>query len=214
MYILAGCYKDFAFKFLMVVGAVFSLWKSKQVSIAFSFSDGNIKYLGSVNCIQLSSLQTQFLLPRVWPVESSIAAHCVCTLCAKSLQSCLTLCYPVDCSPPGSSVSGILQARILEWVTTNCRGSLKWQMLTSSQFWKLKVRNRGAGRIGSYWEVLQESLFQASFRSFWRLLAILGVSCRVDIALQPLPLSSHGLVCVCAQISLFSKNIRLWIRAP
>ena len=35
---------------------------------------------------------------------------------AKSLQSCLTLCEPVDCSPPGSSVHGILQARILEWV--------------------------------------------------------------------------------------------------
>ena len=31
-------------------------------------------------------------------------------------QSCLTLCDPVDCSPPGSSVHGILQARILEWV--------------------------------------------------------------------------------------------------
>ena len=35
---------------------------------------------------------------------------------AKWLQSCLTLCYPVDCSPPGFSVHGILQARILEWV--------------------------------------------------------------------------------------------------
>ena len=32
-------------------------------------------------------------------------------------QSCLTLCDPMDCSPPGSSVHGILQARILEWVT-------------------------------------------------------------------------------------------------
>ena len=31
-------------------------------------------------------------------------------------QSCLTLCNPMDCSPPGSSVHGILQARILEWV--------------------------------------------------------------------------------------------------
>ena len=31
-------------------------------------------------------------------------------------QSCLTLCDPMDCSPPGSSVPGILQARILEWV--------------------------------------------------------------------------------------------------
>ena len=36
---------------------------------------------------------------------------------AKSLQSCPTLCDPMDCSPPGSSVHGILQARILEWVT-------------------------------------------------------------------------------------------------
>ena len=31
-------------------------------------------------------------------------------------QSCPTLCNPVDCSPPGSSIHGILQARILEWV--------------------------------------------------------------------------------------------------
>ena len=31
-------------------------------------------------------------------------------------QSCLTLCNPMDCSPPGSSVHGILQARMLEWV--------------------------------------------------------------------------------------------------
>ena len=34
----------------------------------------------------------------------------------KSLQSCLTLCDPIDCSPPGSPVPGILQARTLEWV--------------------------------------------------------------------------------------------------
>ena len=35
---------------------------------------------------------------------------------AKSLQSCPTLCNPIDGSPPGSPVPGILQARILEWV--------------------------------------------------------------------------------------------------
>ena len=34
---------------------------------------------------------------------------------AKSLQSCPTLCDPMDCSPPGSSVHGILQARVLKW---------------------------------------------------------------------------------------------------
>ena len=43
---------------------------------------------------------------------------------AKSLQSCLTLCDPIDGSPPGSPVPGILQARILEWVAISfCRGS-------------------------------------------------------------------------------------------
>ena len=38
------------------------------------------------------------------------------TAAAKSLQSCPTLCDPIDGSPPGFPVSGILQARILEWV--------------------------------------------------------------------------------------------------
>ena len=40
----------------------------------------------------------------------------VAAAAAKSLQSCSTLCDPIDGSPPGSSVPGILQARILEWV--------------------------------------------------------------------------------------------------
>ena len=40
----------------------------------------------------------------------------------KSLWSCPTLCDPVDYSPPGFSVRGILQARILEWVVMTCRG--------------------------------------------------------------------------------------------
>ena len=38
------------------------------------------------------------------------------TAAAKSLQSCLTLCDPIDGSPPGSPAPGILQARTLEWV--------------------------------------------------------------------------------------------------
>ena len=49
-------------------------------------------------------------LPRlgIKPLSSTLA-H------AKLLQSCLTLCDPTDCSPPGSSVHGIFQARVLEW---------------------------------------------------------------------------------------------------
>ena len=41
---------------------------------------------------------------------------CVCVCVCLVTQSCPTLCDPMDCSPPGSSVHGILQARILEWV--------------------------------------------------------------------------------------------------
>ena len=37
-------------------------------------------------------------------------------MCAKSLQLCLTLCDSMECSPPGSSIHGILQAKILQWV--------------------------------------------------------------------------------------------------
>ena len=40
---------------------------------------------------------------------------CTLTATAKSLQSCPTLCNPIDGSPPGSPVPGILQARTLEW---------------------------------------------------------------------------------------------------
>ena len=40
----------------------------------------------------------------------------ILTATAKSLQSCPTLCDPIDGSPPGSPVPGILQARTLEWV--------------------------------------------------------------------------------------------------
>ena len=47
--------------------------------------------------------------------------------------SCLTLCNTVDCSPPGSSVHGISQARVLEWVAISCsRGSSRPRDRTSS----------------------------------------------------------------------------------
>ena len=44
---------------------------------------------------------------------------------AKSLQSCLTLCDPIDGSPPGSPVPGILQARTLEWAATSFSQRMK-----------------------------------------------------------------------------------------
>ena len=50
------------------------------------------------------------LLTDTFPIGSLAAAAA-----AKSLQSCPTLCNPIDASPPGSPVPGILQARTLEW---------------------------------------------------------------------------------------------------
>ena len=51
-----------------------------------------------------------------------------CMLCyAKSLQSCPTLCDPIDGSPPGFPVPGILQARTLEWVAISSSNAWKWK---------------------------------------------------------------------------------------
>ena len=50
-------------------------------------------------------------------IKINISKHAAAAAAAgKSLQSCLTLCDPIDGSPPGSPVPGILQARTLEWV--------------------------------------------------------------------------------------------------
>ena len=46
---------------------------------------------------------------------------------AKSLQSCPTLCDPMDGSPPGSPVPGILQARTLEWIAISFSSAWKWK---------------------------------------------------------------------------------------
>ena len=70
-------------------------------------------------------------LGREDPLEEEIATHCSILACrilwteaCSVAQSCLTLCDPMDCSPPGSSVQGILQARTVEWVTISfSRGS-------------------------------------------------------------------------------------------
>ena len=53
------------------------------------------------------------IVPQAWPLSLQIEAAAAA---AKLLQSCLTLCDPIDSSPPVSPVPGILQARTVEWV--------------------------------------------------------------------------------------------------
>ena len=63
-------------------------------------------------------------------------SFCVSAAAAKSLQSCPTLCDPIDSSPPGSSVPGILQARTPEWVA-----------ISFSSAWKWKVKGKSPSRV-------------------------------------------------------------------
>ena len=56
--------------------------------------------------------------------ETGVLIHATA---AKSLQSCPTLCDPIDGSPPASPVPGILQARTLEWVASSFSNAWKWK---------------------------------------------------------------------------------------
>ena len=60
------------------------------------------------------------------------AASSTAAAAAKSLQSCLTLCDPIDGSPPSSTVSGILQTRTLEWVAISFSNAWKWEVKVKS----------------------------------------------------------------------------------
>ena len=67
-----------------------------------------------------------------WNIATLIVYGCFPTRTAaaatKSLQACPTLCDPIDGSPPGSSVHGILQARTLEWVAISFSHAWKWKV--------------------------------------------------------------------------------------
>ena len=73
-------------------------------------------------------------------------------------QSCLTLCYPLDCSPPGYSVHGSFQARILEWVAIPfLRGSSQLRNLT----WVSCI----AGRFFNIWATRETQINNCSIRT-------------------------------------------------
>ena len=68
------------------------------------------------------------LPPTSHPIQLSATAAAA----AKSLQSCPTLCDPIDGNPPGSPVPGILQARTQEWVALSFSNAWKWKVKVKS----------------------------------------------------------------------------------
>ena len=73
------------------------------------------------------SSQFTYCWSLTWRILSITLLACAAAA-AKSLQLCPTLCDPIDGSPPGSSLHGILQARILEWVAISSSNAWKWKV--------------------------------------------------------------------------------------
>ena len=83
------------------------------------------------------------------------------TAAAKSLQLCLTVCDPIDVSPPGSPVPGILQARTLEWVAISFFNAWKW---------KVKVKSLSHVRhLATPWTAPHQALLSMGFsrQEYW-----------------------------------------------
>ena len=80
---------------------------------------------------------------------------------AKSLQSCPTLCNPIDGSPPGSPIPGILQARVLEWGAISFSNEWKW---------KVKVKPLSRVRLlATPWTAAYQAILSMGFsrQEYW-----------------------------------------------
>ena len=81
---------------------------------------------------QLSYEGSPFLWRRTKKRQFATAAAAAAAAAAKSLQSCPTLWDPIDGSPPGFPIPGILQARTLEWVAISFSSAWKWKVKAKS----------------------------------------------------------------------------------
>ena len=89
--------------------------------------------------------------------ELSLCYSWVHAAAGKSLQSCPTLCDPINGSPPGSPISGIFQARTLEWVA-----------ISSSNAWKWKVKVKLLSRVpllATPWTAAHQAPLSMRFKS-------------------------------------------------
>ena len=97
----------------MLILCPVALPNSFSSSDSFLVASSGFSVYGIMSCANSDS-SVSYLT--VWIPFIYFACLIAMAAAAKSLQSCPTLCDPVDCSLPGFSVHGILQARTLEWV--------------------------------------------------------------------------------------------------
>ena len=102
-------------------------------------------------------------------------------LAAKSLQSCPTLCDPIDGSPPGSAIPGILQARTLEWVAISFSTAWKWKVkLLRLSTWKLYSCVR---LLATPWTAVYQAPLSMGFsrQEYWSGVPLPSPNCRPHI---------------------------------
>ena len=79
-------------------------------------------------CIDFKAFKRVHILRATRYLEMYLRNHHAAAAAAKSLQSCPTLCDPIDVSPPGSPIPGILQARTLEWAAISFSNAWTWKV--------------------------------------------------------------------------------------
>ena len=135
----------------------------------------------------------------LWPPSLKHELSAAAAAAAKSLQSCSTLCDPIDSSPPGSAVPGILQARTLEWVA-----------ISFSNAWKWKVKEKSLSRVqlsATPWTAAYQAPPSMGFsrQEYWSGVPLPSPSTNLDIpkrmktcATQNLYTNVHSIaVCLC-----------------
>ena len=131
------------------------------------------------------SLTSPALAGGAFTTRATWEAHLGHAAAAKSLHSCPTLCDPIDSSPPGSPVPGILQARTLAWVA-----------ISFSNAWKWKVKGKSLSRVrpsATPWTAAYQALPFMGFSSqeYWsgchRLLHLHAAAAAAAKSLQSCP---------------------------
>jgi len=172
--------------------------------------------LSSCSLICSSASYILLLIPyRVFLISVIVLFVSVClffnssSAAAKSLQSCLTLCDPIDSSAPGSTIPGILQARTLQWVAIALSSAWKWKvnvkLLSHVQLfvtpWTAAYQapvSIGFSRQEYWsglplWSLLVDSFSRFSFKDFWSsLLSLLLILFQVIFLFS---LHLFGLLC-------------------
>ena len=107
------------------------IYISDQISRSVMCDSLRLKWLSSSSSIRKKNLKKSVYLAESLCYISETNTT-LWIKYAKSLQSCPTLCDPIDGSPPGSAIPGILQARTLEWVAIS---------FSNAWMWKVKVKS-------------------------------------------------------------------------